>query len=109
MDWKARIREVFTTGSHVPDDDVIEELAQHAQAMYHNARTGGLSHEEADRRVADQLDRWRIDAAALCHRSRGSALVEPAPGATSSPFAGLAQDIRYAARLLRRRPRSALL
>ena len=52
----------------IPDDDVVEELAQHARAMYETARADGDSHDAADRRVADQLERWRLDASALRRR-----------------------------------------
>ncbi|HEY2933596.1 MAG TPA: ADOP family duplicated permease [Acidobacteriota bacterium] len=109
MDWKSRIRAALTTTAQLPDDDVVQELAQHAQAMYHAARADGLSHDEAESRVTDQLERWRLDASALRHKSRRAENVEPPPAVSWSPFAGVAQDIRYAARLLRRQVRFALL
>jgi len=109
MDWTNRVRAAFMRASHIPDDDVIEELAQHARTMYEVARADGCSHEEADRRMADQLDRWRVEAAALHHRSRRPPVVAPPPAVASSRFTGLVQDVRYAARLLRRQPRHALL
>ena len=65
MDWKSRVRSTFAASAPIPDDDVVEELAQHARAMYETARADGCSHDAADRRVADQLERWRLDAAAL--------------------------------------------
>ena len=109
MDWTTRVRSAFMSTSHTPDDDVIEELAQHARAMYEAARADGCSHEDADRRVADQLDRWRVDAGALQHQSRRLLVVAPPPAVSSSRCTGLLQDVRYAARLLRRQPRHALL
>jgi putative ABC transport system permease protein len=109
MEWTDRVRHAFTNASHTPDLDVIEELAQHARTMYETARADGCTHDEADRRVADQIDRWRLDAAALRHRSRRPPVVEPPASASPSLLTGLAQDIRYAARLLRRQPRHALL
>ena len=110
MDWEARIRETLAPSGHPPDDGVIEELAQHARALYEAARAEGWSAEEADQRVRAQLDLWRRDAAGLRHKSRRAAAVEP-PAVASSPrwFAGLAQDIRYASRLLRRQRRFTLL
>jgi hypothetical protein len=63
MDWKARVRSAFTASPRVPDADVFEELAQHARATYETARADGCSHDEADRRIADLLDRSRLDAA----------------------------------------------
>ena len=33
MDWKARVRSALSTlGQDAPDDDVVEELGQHARA-----------------------------------------------------------------------------
>src|SRR6185436_4145730 len=51
-----------TAAARIPDDDVIEELAQHARAMYETARADGLSHDAADQRVVDQLEHWRLNA-----------------------------------------------
>ncbi len=109
MDWTNRVRAAFMGASQTPDGDVIEELAQHVRAMYEAARADGCSHEDADRRVADQLNRWRVDADALQHQSRRPLVVAPPPAVSSSRFTGLVQDVRYAARLLRRQPRHALL
>jgi putative ABC transport system permease protein len=107
MDWKARVRAAFA--AYVPDDDVIEELAQHARAMYEAARADGLSDEDANRRVSAQLERWSLEAPALRHKSRRPPVVESPAVGTSSPVTGLVQDIRYAARLLRRQPRYTVL
>jgi hypothetical protein len=49
MDWHTRIRAAFAAERHVPDDDVIEELAQHAAATYEAARADDRSHEDAER------------------------------------------------------------
>jgi predicted permease len=109
VDWKDRIRTTFAGASHVPSDEVLEELAQHAGATYEAARADGCTAEEADRRMADLLHRWLADPNALQHRSRRLDVVEPPAVVSASRFAGLAQDIRYAARLLRRQPRHALI
>ncbi len=109
MDWTSRIRDAFTGAAHHPDESVVEELAQHAKAVYEAARADGCSHDEGERRVADLLEHWRGEAAALRHRSRRLPVVAPPPLAPPSRFAGLAGDLRYAARLLRRQPRHALL
>ena len=109
MNWIERVRAAFADAAHVPDADVIEELAQHARAMYDAARADGCAHDEADTRVAEQLERWRLEGTALRHKSRRAAVTEPPPAAAPSRLAGLAQDVRYAVRLLRRQPRFALL
>lgn len=108
MDWNSRIQAAFLASAHVPDADVMEELAQHARAMYDTARAQGLSHDQADGRVAEQIDRWRHDAAALRRRTGRAPAVEP-PHAGSTHLAGLAQDMRYAGRLFLRQPRYTLL
>jgi predicted permease len=110
MDWNARIRAALTSSAAMKEDeDVIEELAQHARAIYDAARADGCLQEEAEARVSAQIGRWQLEAAALRHKSRRQAPVEPPPSATSSWLASLAQDTRYAARLIRRQPRFALL
>jgi putative ABC transport system permease protein len=109
MNWTSRIRAAFVGGDHVPDEGVIEELAQHARAMYEAARADGCSHEDADARVREQVECWQAEASALTHRLRRAAAVDPPPALESPRFAGLAQDIRYAVRLLRRQPRFSIL
>jgi putative ABC transport system permease protein len=109
MDWTARVRTAFASATPAPHEEVIEELAQHAKAMYETARADGYAPEEAVRRVDAQLDLWRLDAGSLRHRSRRLPVVAPPPALPSSRLSGLMQDIRYAARLLRRQPRHALL
>src|SRR5262245_15802982 len=108
-EWKTRVRAAFETCQRIPDDDVIEELAQHAQAAYQTARADGLTENEAVARVGTLLEGWRRDASSLRHQSpRAAAAVMP-PHEAPSVMAGLSQDVRYAARLLRRQPRFALL
>ncbi len=61
MDWKARVRAAFHAASDAPDEDVIEELAQHAEAAYAEARAEGLSREvrlvvrQADARLVPEV------------------------------------------------------
>ena len=106
MDWRAKIRAEL---SGACDDDVIEELAQHARAEYETARADGATAEEAETRVSDLLARWRADADALRRRSRRAPAVEAPPSAQPALLAGAGRDVRYAARLLQRQPRYALV
>lgn len=119
MDWTARVRAAFVGASRVPDEDILEELAQHARATYETALSAGASDLEAERRVVDLLAHWRDDAGALQRRFQAShpraarpAMIVPPPTAgRSSLFSGHGfwQDLRYALRLLRRQPRYAFL
>ena len=59
--------------------------------------------------MTELLDRWQTDAGALERRSRRADTVVPPAAVAPSRFAGLAQDVRYAARLVRRQPRHALI
>ncbi|MEP6916760.1 MAG: ABC transporter permease [Acidobacteriota bacterium] len=107
MTWIERVRAAFADAVP-PEDDVIEELAQHAQALSEAARARGCSEDEADQFVTDQLARWRADGAGLRpKRHRGPAV--PPPSFTASLPRGLLQDLRYAVRLVLRQPRYALL
>src|SRR5687768_9473843 len=104
-DWKSQIRRAFETQAAAPDDDVLEELAGHAQAVYDAARAAGCSPDEADRRVRGQIDLWRRNAASLLRPSRRQSAVEPPPAFSASMFTGLLHDLNYAVRLLRRESR----
>jgi predicted permease len=108
-DWKSRIRMAFGTQESVPEDDILEELAGHAQAMYEAARAEGCSHDQADSRANRQIECWRMNAAGLRRSPRRRAAIESPATFPSSTFAGLAQDFSYALRLLRRQWRYALL
>ena len=110
MDWQSRVRAAFV---RPPDEDVIEELAQHAAAVYAAARAEGCDAGEAERRVDVQVAAWIENRALLRRRARREAAVTPppsfatAPGgkpAATRPLASIAQDVRYAWRLLRKQP-----
>ena len=100
MDWNQRIRAVFGSAEHVPDDDVIEELAQHVQALYETSRADGLSREGAEAKIAELMQSWSRDPDILRHGSHRTVAVVPPAATSSSRVAGLVQDVRYAARLL---------
>jgi putative ABC transport system permease protein len=101
MDWKTRIATAF--GPTKPDDEVLEELAQHAAATYAAARAEGCEARESERRVAQQIAAWTADPALLRRRPRREPAVVP-PAGSSSGLGSVMQDARYAWRLLRRQP-----
>src|SRR5262245_50943744 len=108
-EWKSRIRTAFDAQDAMPDDDVLEELATHAQSMYEAALSAGCSSDEADRRVRSQIELWRLHAARLRRSPRRQLSSGPPSSYSSSIFGGLLHDISHAARLLRRASRYALL
>jgi predicted permease len=105
MDWKAQIKSAI---GPTADDEVLEELAQHAAATYASARAEGCDTAEAARRVAEQIRAWAANPALLGRRPKRDAAIEPPAGSASS-IAAVAQDTRYAWRLLRRQPAYAAL
>ena len=112
INWTHRLRTAIARAGSPPDDDVIEELAQHAEALYKAARADGDAHEQALQRVDLQIAVWAGDAVLLKRRgARAPALVAPSTPATTAGRwgVGLLHDLRYAARLARRRAAFTLL
>lgn len=109
MDWVDRVRRGFDGALTSPDDDVIAELAEHAAAIHDAARAEGCSQDEAERRVAAAICRWREEASALTRPVRRRPAVVPPPVLPARLLGGVVQDLDYAFRLLRREPRSACL
>lgn len=108
MDWNAHIRSAVAATVPPLDDDVVEELGQHAAATYETARAEGHSHEEAARQVDALLDAWCRDAPTLSRRPRRPAIVDPPPPAKKW-LESIVQDARYGLRLLKREPGFALV
>ncbi len=75
-DWHQRIEAAFAnTGI---DRDILEELAQHAEATYDAHRADGLSANQATARIDLLIEGWRTNPAALqshrqARRSSGAA------------------------------------
>jgi putative ABC transport system permease protein len=106
-DWSADLRARLESLRLSPprEAEIVEELSQHLEQRYEELRRDGSS-DEAARRLAlaelrgpDALARWM--------RPLRQANVPPPvpPGAPRRSFLGdLTQDLRYAARMLRRQP-----
>ena len=101
MTWNAHIRTAF--GASAPDDEIIEELAQHAAAMYHAARADGADDAAAGRTVDEQIAVWVREAPVMRRRPRRAPAIEPPPLSRSSA-SSFFLDVRYALRLLRHQP-----
>jgi predicted permease len=109
MNWHAEIRARLSQASREPNDDVIEELAQHAAAAFERARADGVDTAAATDRVRRMIDGWCEDPSVVSHRPRRSHGPSPfegpyVPGAHARGLTGLAADIRYGVRQLRRQP-----
>ncbi len=102
MNWKDEARAAF--GDRVVDDDVVEELAQHAALTHERlmADTGDAS--TAERQVRRLLGEWAADPAVANRRRRGRTETVPPPPESSSVLSGVVQEFRHACRLLRRQP-----
>jgi predicted permease len=100
-EWSARLRVEFERNGASPDDDVVLELAQHAAAAFQTARAEGLSQEQAEQRVAALIAQWTTDEIIRRRRSKHVAAAEPPPSG-SRGLSGLALDLRFGARMLRR-------
>ena len=111
MNWQADIRARLARTS--PDqgndsnDDVIEEMAQHAAAAFERARADGVETEAATARVRKMIDGWCEDPGVLSRRPRrgsGPSKFEGPYVPPRSGLTGVAADVRYGVRQLRRQP-----
>ena len=104
MDWKTRLRRALETADGSVEEDVLEELAQHARATHEAALAEGCTADEADARLAALIERWRADAAVLRRNGRRTPAPAPPPEVSPSLLTDLGRDVTYALRLLRRQP-----
>jgi len=107
-DWNEHIRRHLATLRLAParEAEIVEELAQHSEDRYRELRYGGAAESEALRITLEELTGHELLAREL--RS-----VEPAAspdpvvlgaGSKAPFFAGLAQDLRFGLRTLRKNP-----
>jgi predicted permease len=104
-DVKRRVTDAFT-GVFV-DDDVLDELAQHAESTYAALRAGGEAESDALARIDELIAGWRADPRALARAEKRAPAVKPPPPART--WAGVWGDLRYAVRLLRAQPGAAAI
>ncbi|MGE5243198.1 MAG: ADOP family duplicated permease [Betaproteobacteria bacterium] len=99
LDFRPQLRAALPT----VDDDIIEELAEHASAVYGGALAEGCPTDEAQRRVDAQVAAWTASARTLGRRPKRQPAI-PSPPVTASFIGALWQDVRYAWRVARRQP-----
>jgi hypothetical protein len=102
-DFRTQVREAFKATRHPLDEDIVEELSQHAEATFEALRADGVLPDEAEARVQRMLRDWCADPAALNRRPRRATAVVP-PASSRGFAAGALADVAYAWRLLRSRP-----
>ena len=100
-DLHARVRSAFA--SSAIDDDIIDELAQHAESAYDELRADEVSEQEALARIDRLIDGWRTDPKSLQRVVRRSVAVVP-PSRSRSWLSGSIADAFYGLRLLRAKP-----
>src|SRR4051812_21901902 len=100
--WKSKISSALSPDG--VDEEVLDELAQHAAATYASARAEGCDPADADARVERQIAAWAADSALLRRRPRREPAIEPPPDSGAWRAGSMLQDARYAWRLLRRQP-----
>lgn len=102
MGWRDEIRRAFDRERRRVDEDVVEEMTQHAEAEWQKRRAEGDLAGAADAHVRALIDSWARGTAGP-RLVRREPLLASAPASTSR-WAGLGLDVRHAFRLLRRQP-----
>ena len=108
MDWREEIRKQLASLKLAParESAIVEELAQHLDDRYEEFLLDGASEEEAYRATLAELSESEVWAEELRHGERQIA-AEPIVQGTNrrkNLLADLWQDLRLAARILRKQP-----
>jgi putative ABC transport system permease protein len=107
-DWKAYVARRFAHRSL--DEDVVEEVAQHADELYRAALDEGRTAEESRSAVEAELDDLPGVLRAARARGRRRLPAAPEPPARAWPRIGsLGRDLSYGARLMLARPGFSLV
>ncbi|HYV03709.1 MAG TPA: ABC transporter permease, partial [Blastocatellia bacterium] len=113
-DWKKYVRD------HLPslaldaerESQIVDEIAQHLEAVYEDARAGGASEQDAINRAAAHIKDWRLLECELVRSKRPIAaplintrLVREARNQSQSRIGGtvmgsIVQDVKYGIRML---------
>lgn len=101
--WNETLRSAFAMVGTAIDDDILDELAQHAEATYTAMRADGASEADAMANIDRLIEGWRTDSESLKRVIKRPVAVIP-PAATRSFAAGAIADIAYGLRLLRKNP-----
>jgi len=114
MDWKKYVREHLAPLSLGPERELemIDEMAQHLEAVYEDALADGATEQEAHRRAAAHIRDWRLLESELIRSKRpvahawinrrlaAEARIDSRPGKGGAGMGSLGQDLRYGVRML---------
>ncbi len=104
--WKRYVRNHLPALNVAPEreTEIIEELALQLETIYERARANGCSDADASARALAEIPDWHALARTLSRVERPYT-PPPVSGANSGGLmTGFTQDLRYAARALRRAP-----
>lgn len=106
-EWKSEIRKRLAA-LHLPparEQEIVEELSDHLENLFEEIVAEGATPEKASREVLSSLS--HSDLLAELRATERTAPREPIPAGLENSgrlFGGLGQDLRYAARMLRKTP-----
>jgi predicted permease len=107
-DWNEAIRKQLSELRLAParEAEIVEELAQHAEDRYRELRSGGATEAEAHRIALEEVGGHELLAKELraVERTNAPEPVVLGAGSKANWLAGLAQDLRYGFRTLRKSP-----
>jgi predicted permease len=107
-DWAAFVRHRLGPLAISPEREaeIAAELAQQLEQAYADAVSGGATEQEARRRAESHLGDWAQLAREIEAAERPA---PPAPEYRAGAWHGVAQDVRYVLRFLRRNPAFAAI
>ena len=106
-DWTAHLRPRLSTLrlSPVREHEIVEELSQHLEDRWRDLVAEGESDDEATRLALAEFREGNLLAQYLAPLQQAQAPLPITPGATTGHvFRDVGQDLRYAARVLRKQP-----